>query len=283
MEGPVDLPERQRTLRAAIDWSYRRLTERQQQLHGTLAAFSDGAALDDARAVAPDTPPFSPTWRHSSAGASSGARPATVGFPALDARDGSRACALPARAGGRAGPGARSACGSLSRGRLGRGARALGSRAGAVARPARARVRQPQRCSRLAPVVWPGGGRAPRRQRARTLLAGSRPRERSAPLACARPRARHGRLPPTPARTRCGPPLDRRRVRATGTPLFRCSRKRSRCFGCGSDTEKRCLPFPSSASSPFVAATRSGRRCCATRRCRSHVSSATPARPQPRS
>ena len=49
MEGPVDLPERQRTLRAAIDWSYQRLTESQQTLHGTLAVFADGAALDDAR------------------------------------------------------------------------------------------------------------------------------------------------------------------------------------------------------------------------------------------
>jgi predicted ATPase/DNA-binding SARP family transcriptional activator len=52
MEGPIDLPERQRTLRAAIEWSYQRLTASQRELHGSLAVFSDGAALDDARAVA---------------------------------------------------------------------------------------------------------------------------------------------------------------------------------------------------------------------------------------
>ena len=52
MEGPVDLPERQRTLRAAIDWSYQRLTEGQRALHGTLAVFADSASLADARAVA---------------------------------------------------------------------------------------------------------------------------------------------------------------------------------------------------------------------------------------
>ena len=52
MEGPVDLPERQRTLRAAIDWSYQRLTAGQRELHGVLAVFADGAALDDARAIA---------------------------------------------------------------------------------------------------------------------------------------------------------------------------------------------------------------------------------------
>jgi predicted ATPase/class 3 adenylate cyclase len=52
MEGPVDLPERQRTLRAAIDWSYGRLTSSQRELHGALAVFADGAALDDARAIA---------------------------------------------------------------------------------------------------------------------------------------------------------------------------------------------------------------------------------------
>ena len=60
MEGPVDLPERQRTLRAAIDWSYGRLTEPQRLLHGTLAVFSDGAALEDARAIAPDVDRFLP-------------------------------------------------------------------------------------------------------------------------------------------------------------------------------------------------------------------------------
>jgi predicted ATPase len=52
MEGPVDLPERQRTLRAAIDWSYQRLTTAQRELHGALAVFSDSGALDDVRAVA---------------------------------------------------------------------------------------------------------------------------------------------------------------------------------------------------------------------------------------
>ena len=54
MEGPMDLPERQRTLRAAIDWSYERLSPTQRALHGTLAVFLDGAMLEDARALAPD-------------------------------------------------------------------------------------------------------------------------------------------------------------------------------------------------------------------------------------
>lgn len=58
MEGPVDLPERQRTLRAAIDWSYLRLTDSQRGLHGVLAVFVDGAALEDARALAPDGATF---------------------------------------------------------------------------------------------------------------------------------------------------------------------------------------------------------------------------------
>jgi predicted ATPase/DNA-binding SARP family transcriptional activator len=52
MEGPVDLPERQRTLRATIDWSYDLLHQSQRELLGTLAVFAGGCTLDDARAVA---------------------------------------------------------------------------------------------------------------------------------------------------------------------------------------------------------------------------------------
>jgi predicted ATPase/DNA-binding SARP family transcriptional activator len=58
MEGPVDLPERQRTLRATIEWSYGLLTESQRELHGTLAVFAGGCALDDARALGGSGPGF---------------------------------------------------------------------------------------------------------------------------------------------------------------------------------------------------------------------------------
>jgi predicted ATPase/class 3 adenylate cyclase len=58
MEGPLDLPERQRTLRAAIDWSYELLNERQRTLHGALAVFADGGRLEDARAISGSGPEF---------------------------------------------------------------------------------------------------------------------------------------------------------------------------------------------------------------------------------
>lgn len=58
MEGPVDLPERQRTLRATIDWSYGLLSESQRELHQTLAIFAGGCTLDDARALAGSGPSF---------------------------------------------------------------------------------------------------------------------------------------------------------------------------------------------------------------------------------
>jgi predicted ATPase/class 3 adenylate cyclase len=58
MEGPIDLPERQRTLRAAIDWSYGLLSEGQRDLHGALAVFANGSTLDDARAVSRAGPAF---------------------------------------------------------------------------------------------------------------------------------------------------------------------------------------------------------------------------------
>src|SRR5919202_4646804 len=50
--GPRDLPERQRTLRAAIDWSYDLLSEGDQRAFRALAVFAGGCTLDAARAVA---------------------------------------------------------------------------------------------------------------------------------------------------------------------------------------------------------------------------------------
>ena len=54
MKAPIDLPERQRTLRATIDWSYGLLSVCQRDLHGALAVFSGGAPLDALRVVCDD-------------------------------------------------------------------------------------------------------------------------------------------------------------------------------------------------------------------------------------
>jgi len=54
LEGPSDLPARQRTLGAAIGWSFGLLTPGQQALHCVLAVFSGGCTLEDARHVAGD-------------------------------------------------------------------------------------------------------------------------------------------------------------------------------------------------------------------------------------
>jgi predicted ATPase/class 3 adenylate cyclase len=58
MEGPIDLPDRQRTLRATIEWSYGLLDENQRALHGVLAIFAGGCSLEDARALAAGGPRF---------------------------------------------------------------------------------------------------------------------------------------------------------------------------------------------------------------------------------
>jgi len=49
--GPRDAPERQRTLRATIDWSYRLLGSREQAAFARFAVFAGGATLDDAEAI----------------------------------------------------------------------------------------------------------------------------------------------------------------------------------------------------------------------------------------
>jgi predicted ATPase/DNA-binding SARP family transcriptional activator len=56
MEGSPDFPERQRTLHATLGWSYALLTIDQRQLHGQLAVFAGGSALEDATAVAGSAP-----------------------------------------------------------------------------------------------------------------------------------------------------------------------------------------------------------------------------------
>lgn len=50
--GQRDLPDRQKTLRATIDWSYNLLDEDGKKLFRQLAVFSDGWTLDSAQAVA---------------------------------------------------------------------------------------------------------------------------------------------------------------------------------------------------------------------------------------
>ena len=50
--GARDLPERQRTLRAAIEWSYELLTPEEKRLFARLAVFGGGCTLESAEAVA---------------------------------------------------------------------------------------------------------------------------------------------------------------------------------------------------------------------------------------
>jgi predicted ATPase len=54
--GPRDMPARQQTLRATLDWSYRLLTIGRQRLFAQLAVFAGGWTVDAARAVCADDP-----------------------------------------------------------------------------------------------------------------------------------------------------------------------------------------------------------------------------------
>ena len=50
-EGARDMPERQRTLRATLDWSYRLLGESERALLARLSIFAGSVTLDDAEIV----------------------------------------------------------------------------------------------------------------------------------------------------------------------------------------------------------------------------------------
>ena len=53
--GPVDLPERQRTLRATVEWSFGLLDDSERELVEALSVFADGWTLDAATRVAART------------------------------------------------------------------------------------------------------------------------------------------------------------------------------------------------------------------------------------
>jgi predicted ATPase/DNA-binding XRE family transcriptional regulator len=59
-DGARDLPLHQRTLRAAIDWSYHLLDARQQELLAALSVFAGGCSLEAAEAVCAAEPEASP-------------------------------------------------------------------------------------------------------------------------------------------------------------------------------------------------------------------------------
>ena len=54
--GARDLPERQRTMRATLEWSYRLLSEAEQALFRRLSVFTGGGALDAVERVGADLP-----------------------------------------------------------------------------------------------------------------------------------------------------------------------------------------------------------------------------------
>lgn len=56
--GPEDAPERHRTLRATVQWSYNLLTPSQQELFRRLAVFAGGCTIESATEVAADGDPF---------------------------------------------------------------------------------------------------------------------------------------------------------------------------------------------------------------------------------
>ena len=91
--GARDLPERQRSLRAAIDWSVQLLDEQARSVLAALGAFSGGATLDAIEAVVGHRGRRSHRARRPAGRGArlEGGRPGRRG-PLHDARDGARVC-----------------------------------------------------------------------------------------------------------------------------------------------------------------------------------------------
>ncbi len=231
MEGPIDLPERQRTLRAAIDWSYQRLTDEQRDLHGALAVFGESATLADARAVARGGDSFLPDLE-ALVGWSLVRSEANDGEVRLSMLETVREYALDRlRADDLLDPRARTSRPALSRPGTRSRERSSPGRIRTLAGSSRARVRQPDDGARLAPRR--PGERRTRSARVSALerfwrAHGARERGSSAGSRSASTSPR--RLRTTFEPTRCGPQLARRRLRATGTLPCRCSRRRLSLF-----------------------------------------------------
>ena len=200
MEGPVDLPQRQRTLHATLGWSYGLLTDSQRRLHGLLAVFAGGSTLEDARAVAGSPAGFLADLEALVAGEPV-RRDAGEGAVRLSMLETVREDAVARLA----------EAGHARRCRRRHAERFLafageaedglaGPEQAALARARRTGARQHSRSARLVPRERSGGGSTSGGVRARPLLARPRPRHRGPPSP--RPRPRRGRSLPADVRAR---------------------------------------------------------------------------------
>ena len=205
MEGPVDLPERQRTLRAAIDWSYQRLTDSQRDAPWRAGGVRRrGCTRRRPRTRSRRRRRSCRTWRRSSAGVSFAASRRRRG-PALDARDRPRARARPASRRRRTRRAAASVTQSASSSSPVRPRPELAGPAQTpMAGSSRARARQPSRRARLAARIRKSRGRTPRDRGTQPVLAQPRPHGRGSALARPRTRARRRSRPGSPRRRALG-------------------------------------------------------------------------------
>ena len=152
MEGPVDLPERQRTLRAAIDWSYGRLTDEPARPARRARGVRRRARRSTTRGRSPapdvDVPARSRGARRLEPGSQRGERrrASASRCSRRSASTRSTTCA-PTVSSTSCGTATPSASSTLA---LEAETRALRARPGALARSSRARARQPPRGARLA-------------------------------------------------------------------------------------------------------------------------------------